>query len=322
MPELAPGIWGVTLPLPFELNHINIYLVRLPDGLLMIDTGMQAIETLESGLREAGAQWRDVRLLLLTHMHPDHTGLATEVLRRSGARLLMHREDAHHLNEIAAPRAPAWLDAALHDAGVPKRRIEEIQRAFREVNKSFHPLEPDWLLEGGESFGPLQFLWTPGHSPGHVCVYDQEQRVLFSGDHILEHITPNIGWHHGRDALGDYLESLGRIAPLEIDLVLPSHGGPFSDHRARIAAIRRHHDERCAAILGHLGRPKTAHELALDLWGDNLAPFNYRFAVFEVLAHLEYLGRRGSVTGERAGDCVYWKNTETRLQPLTSELSA
>ena len=322
MPELAPGVWGVTLPLPFELNHINIYLVRLPDGFLMIDTGMQSIETLESGLTDAGADWRDVRWLLLTHMHPDHTGLATEVLRRSGARLLMHREDAHHLNQIAQPREPAWLDRALHHAGVPRQRIDEIERAFREVRKSFHRLDPDWLLAGGESLGPLQFLWTPGHSPGHVCVYNPAQRVLFSGDHLLERITPNIGWHDGRDALGDYLESLDRIAPLEIDLILPSHGGPFSDHRARIDGVRRHHEERCAAILRHLGRPKPAHELVLDLWGDTLAPFHYRFAVFEVLAHLEYLGRRGSVTAERSGGSVYWKNAETRPHPSTSEVSA
>jgi glyoxylase-like metal-dependent hydrolase (beta-lactamase superfamily II) len=128
-----------------------------------------------------------------------------------------------------------------------------VHSSMFEIQQSFERLTPDRLLSGGETIatahGALEVLWTPGHSPGHVCLYDRERRVLISGDHILQHISPNIGWQPGRDALGEFLSSLDRIAALDVDLILPSHGAPFTGHREWVRKTHEHHAERCARIV-------------------------------------------------------------------------
>jgi glyoxylase-like metal-dependent hydrolase (beta-lactamase superfamily II) len=165
---------------------------------------------------------------------------------------------------------------------------------------------------GGESIetsaGALEVLWTPGHSPGHVCLYDRSRRFLFSGDHMLEHISPNIGWQPDHDALADFLESLERISRLEIERVLPSHGAPFSGHQDWIRATREHHAVRCARILQlAAGEPLTAAELVDRIWEGLSSPFHYRFAVFEVLAHLEYMERRNDLVRRNGAGPDRWQ---------------
>jgi glyoxylase-like metal-dependent hydrolase (beta-lactamase superfamily II) len=176
---------------------------------------------------------------------------------------------------------------------------------------AFERLSPDRLLRGGETIatahGLLEVVWTPGHSPGHVCLYDRERRVLISGDHILEHISPNIGWQPEHDALGEFLSSLDRIAALDVDLVLPSHGAPFRGHREWVRNTQQHHAERCAKIVTLVDNgAATADLIAGQLWNRHLSPFHYRFAIFEVLAHLEYLERRGTLRADRSGDVYRW----------------
>jgi glyoxylase-like metal-dependent hydrolase (beta-lactamase superfamily II) len=180
-----------------------------------------------------------------------------------------------------------------------------------EIQQSFELLTPDRLLSGGETIvtahGALEIVWTPGHSPGHVCLYDCQRRVLISGDHILQHISPNIGWHPGRDALGEYLTSLDRIAALDVDLILPSHGAPFTGHREWVRKTHEHHAERCARIVELVnGGATTADQIAARLWNRHLSPFHYRFAIFEVLAHLEYLERRDVLRSERLNGVDLW----------------
>jgi len=172
------------------------------------------------------------------------------------------------------------------------------------------------LLAGGEKIpvadGVLEVLWTPGHTPGHVCLYDRQRRVLFSGDQILELISPNIGWHPGRDPLHEFLTSLEELEKLDIELILPSHGMPFSGHREWISKTMDHHRDRCNRILALLnGSPKTAATIVDGLWDRTLTPFHYRFAVFEVLAHLEYLERQEKVIRHRPDNVTLWRPTPT-----------
>jgi len=125
---------------------------------------------------------------------------------------------------------------------------------------------------------------------------------------MLELISPNIGWHPERDPLSEYLNSLQELAELEIDLILPSHGAPFSGHREWIRRTIEHHEERCNRILSLLaGAPKTAATLVEQLWDRPLEPFHYRFAVFEVLAHLEYLERQNRVTQREQDGVALWR---------------
>jgi glyoxylase-like metal-dependent hydrolase (beta-lactamase superfamily II) len=292
----------VVLPIPFELSHVNVYLVRQRDGWLLIDSGIESeacFDAMVAGLASYGIQPGDLRTILLTHMHPDHIGLANRLIEHSGARLLMHEAELEHLNSLLA-HGREWATAGLTLGGVPEALQRVILMAVRAMRDIVRPLRPDELLQGGEvietACDELEIVWTPGHSPGHVCAYGRRSKLLFSGDHILTEITPNISWFLERDTLADFLASLRRLEPYEIDLVLPSHGEPFDGHRAWITETLHHHDERSDKILASLrSEPQTAHELVAGVWDEQFEPFQHYFALFEVLAHLEHLRRRGSV---------------------------
>ncbi len=319
--EVIPGVFAITLPLPFELNHINLYLIRLDDGYLLVDCGLgtdASFQALEDGLRALGIGFGDIRRILLTHTHPDHVGQAPRLLSLTGARLLMHPEEAALLAKIADSQdRPHWLDEVLEESGVPAAMVSDIHAAFAKFRKSFRKLDPDALLAPGEmlatAIGELEVLWTPGHSPGHVCLYSPERRVLLSGDHMLPGITPNIGWLPGQDTLADYLSSLDLAESREVDQVIPSHGEPFDDHRGWIRDTRAHHADRCQRIVESIAQtPKTVHEMVGDLWNFPLSPFNHRFAIFEVLAHLVYLERQGRVAPAASGSQVRWSPATAR----------
>lgn len=314
--EVLPGVYLIELPLPFSIGLINVYLLRLADGYLLLDCGMDTepcFAALGRALEGIGVPWTDIREILLTHVHPDHIGLATRLLQLTGARLSIHADDAAFLDELAAHEEyQTWSADVLREAGTPENIITEIRLVSTEVSKSFHKLTPDRLLKGGEhipaEIGDLEVLWTPGHSPGHVCLYARKRRVLFAGDQMIEHISPNIGWHPGHDPLAEYLGSLHELARLEIDLVLPSHGSPFSNHREWIRKTIEHHAHRCARILASLdGAPKSAADIVPALWDRALLPFHFRFAVFEILAHLEHLERQGKVARTAGEGVVRWR---------------
>jgi glyoxylase-like metal-dependent hydrolase (beta-lactamase superfamily II) len=313
--QAIPGVHRIELPLPFELERINLYVVALDRGYLLIDCGMdtpKSLAALEAGLREIGIGWRDLRMVLLTHMHPDHIGLSQRLRELSGAEFLMHEAEAEHLDSLEDEgRRLPYLHAAYTLGGVPADMQSCMDEAFSFLRQSLHAVTPDRLLKGGErlpsAIGPLTVLLTPGHSPGHVCLYAEESKTLFSGDHILNDITPNIAWHPERDALGDYLASLERIGELEIDRILPAHGDPFSGHRTWIEETTAHHRERCALIVAAAaGGARTAHEIVGRLWTRRLDPIHHHFAVFEVMAHLEYMRRRGRVDATESGGVMEW----------------
>lgn len=315
MTKPAPGVITISLPMPWELESVNVHLIELDEGYLLVDSGIateECFESLEAELLEHNVQWRDIRMLCLTHLHPDHIGLSWKILELSGARLLMHRAEADYLTLVSRESRAPFFPQAMLASGVPEDMQKRMEHALRDVRKHFREHKPDWLLEGGERIpvrgGALEAVWTPGHSPGHVCLYSPEHRYLISGDHLLQFITPNIGWHPGSDMLAQYLDSLERLSPFDVDLVIPSHGHPFQGHRQRIRETADHHEARCGQILEFIARePLTAHSLVGQVWPRKLSPFHHHFAVFEILAHLEYLERRGRVASQsRNGGTLYW----------------
>ena len=294
---------------------MNVFLVALPSGFVLIDCGMEtepAFEALRAAMEERGIGWRDIRQIVLTHMHPDHMGMAARLLELTGAELAMHQAEADHLRLVTSGnRRIPWLQEAYTQSGVPLSLETKMEEHFSTIRESFHPLDPGRLFVGGEqletALGPLEIVWTSGHSPGHICLYSRERKLLFSGDQILENITPNIAWHPGRDMLAEFLDSLAALALLDIDLILPSHGEPFSGHRAWIAETIGHHQERCDEILTLLVEsPRTAHQMVGEMWRRQLSPINHHFAIFEVLAHLEHLKRQGKVHHRSENGALEW----------------
>jgi glyoxylase-like metal-dependent hydrolase (beta-lactamase superfamily II) len=317
--EVSPGVWLIRLPLPFPVATLNVYLVRGRDGYLLLDCGLNTKacrEALTRALAALEVGWHQIRQLLLTHIHPDHFGLAGEIQRLSGADILLHPAEA--------ARMPLWREEGflsqhsswLEEHGVPPDESGEIAQAsvgvaeFIEVVDNYRTIEDGERLpvEGGE----IQTLWTPGHSPGLLTLYWPDRRLYFSSDHIIERITPNIGLHaySSENPLADYLASLDRVRRLDIDCILPSHGPPFGGHRAWIDATLEHHRTRCQRMLAAVAeRPRTAYEVATVEWGTRLSPLAERFAVAEALAHLEYMRRQGRVESRREDGMVRWRKT-------------
>ena len=313
LPEVFPGVHRLRAPLPWELGHINLYLFALESGWMLVDTGLnteRCFGAVEASLTAAGIGWRDIRRLLLSHYHPDHVGNACRIVELSDCELLMHRRDYDQHDAIVSNRN-SWMAGLYRAAGVNGGMREAISDASRGVNRSFQPLRPDRLLDGGETLeaalGWLEVVWTPGHSPGHVCLYSHRRKLLFGGDHMLEEITPNIAWYPEQDMLSDFIRSLDLVAALDVDLILPSHGDPYHGHRRRVGEMKRHHEERCAVVLCGLDAgPKSAHDLVTDVWPRRLAPFEYRFAIFELMAHLEYMRRQNRVVVDKQAEPWKW----------------
>jgi glyoxylase-like metal-dependent hydrolase (beta-lactamase superfamily II) len=189
--------------------------------------------------------------------------------------------------------------------------LSNSQRALSQVVKT---AEPSVQLDGAEVLEmgrhALRVEWTPGHSPGHVCLYEAAGGLLFAGDHILPDLSPNIGLHPQStpDPLHDYLDGLRRMADRKPRLVLPAHGRPFNDVTGRVDALVSHHNRRLDQILEIVGRDeKSGWQVALELWGPRENLYEKRLALQEGLAHLQALAVDGHVVKSVTPESVRWR---------------
>jgi glyoxylase-like metal-dependent hydrolase (beta-lactamase superfamily II) len=307
--EVTSGIQWIRMPLPFALDHINLWLLEDEGGVTVVDTGVGLTPTRDLWERLfAGAlDNRPIVRVLVTHFHPDHMGNAEWLTRRFGV-------------ELWCPQAE-WLMAQLGWQGMggndAEKRMNHYRRhgvgeaqieAFRGRGNHYRQLVPsvaaqfravregDVLTIGGRRWHAFTVL---GHAPEHACLYCPEAGVLISGDQVLPKITTNVSvWPD--QPLGNplrlYLDSLARFRPLPAEtLVLPSHGLPFRGLHLRLDHLRHHHDERLAETVDALAEPRTAAELVPVLFRRQLDTHQLGFAIGETLAHLHYLEAEGQV---------------------------
>ena len=323
MMEIVPGIHQLKLPAPVPnttLADVNAYLIQGQNGWLLVDTGWdtrQALAALESQLGKIGVGFDSLSQIIITHFHPDHFGLAGKLKQLSNAKVALHQLEKDFIDSryVNMDTLLAEMAGWLHLHGVPDEELPRLQKASLEVRKYVLPISPEITLQGGETIahGPFNFevVWTPGHSPGHVCLYESKRRILLSGDHLLPTIFPNVGLHpqSGKDPLHNYLHSLKVIEQLNVDLVLPAHEYAFTNVTQRIKELRHHHEERKAAIIKVLKEgAQTAYEVSLKIpWIVNgvtlsfeqLLPLDKRLAVMSALAHLEPLCDEGKAQRSR-----------------------
>ena len=292
----------MTFPLPMGIRHVHCYLLPGDDGWTLVDTGL--------GLPDAEARWGPVlrgldapiARIVVTHFHPDHAGGGEDAQALTGARALQGRVDYEQCERVWGQED--WSERLadfLRQNGLPERIADELRHESRTFGPFIRPAHHPQLLEEGDEVDGWQVLKLPGHSDGHICLV--RNGVLVAGDHLLGEITPTVGLYPDSrpDPLGDYLESLERTIDLAPTLALPGHGEPIADPVERAREIVEHHRTRLdetRAALGH--EPRTAHEVSLILFGDNLDASGRRFALAETLAHLERLVRAGRAVRHRA----------------------
>lgn len=312
--QVSPGLWTIPVPLPIEsLRYVYVYVFMTSRGPYLVDTGWDndvAWQALTTGLSRIGTDISQVQGIFITHVHPDHYGLVERVRQTSGCWVAMHAAEAEQAHGERSTRF-----------GGSSTTFQEILRGFGASEKdqircetmSFPPLEPfsatrpEVVLIDDEPLPipgwDVRAIWTPGHTPGHLCFYLPQTKTLLSGDHLLPRITPNVSFHPGvsTDPLGDFLSSLRKVAGLAPELVYPAHEYRFVGARDRVQDLVKHHESRLLEVLDAVEKgPATEWEIASRMtWSrgwDNFESVQLLTALGEAAAHIRALVVRGQLT--------------------------
>jgi glyoxylase-like metal-dependent hydrolase (beta-lactamase superfamily II) len=314
--EVAGGVFELRLPIPFEDGLVNVFLFADGAEADLLDCGMnsdESVATIKEAVAHIGA--KRLRRLVVTHIHPDHYGAAGSLAGEGMADLYIHRLEVPLVNPryVELEHLVKEVRTYLLVNGVPAGDAEVLSNSQRALSQVVKTAEASVQLDGAELLQmgrrELRVEWTPGHSPGHICLYDRQDGLLFAGDHMLPELSPNIGLHPQStpDPLHEYLEGLRRMAAYEPKLILPSHGRPFTGAPARVRVLEAHHRKRLAQAVEIVGRGKqTAWDVALELWGPRENLYEKRLAVQEALAHLQALAVDARVRKSVTPDSVRW----------------
>lgn len=321
MEQVLPNVWRVPVPLTGSpLRELNAYLFRGEDRWLLMDTGFKHPDcraALNAALTELRVD-RDKLDILLTHAHSDHSGLAPEFVG-PGRSIYISRVDLWQFTDPeywTVKRTKNFVEEGFSPEELASLDSNPGKRMAPGPCDRHSPLEDGDLLQCGDY--TLEAIATPGHTPGHMCYYLREEKVMFTGDHVLFDITPNItNWPQMGNALGHYLESLDKIAGYEVKTAFPGHR-ERGDFYARIDALKAHHTRRLAEALRLVEEypDSTAYELAghmrwkvhgkTDSWTD--FPLSQKwFAVGEAQAHLDLLMAQGKLDRRQDGKVYRYK---------------
>lgn len=317
--QVRSDLWSVPVPIPDNpLRYTLTYLIAAGEDLIVIDPGWHSEagwQALGEGMKVAGASPADVTGIVVTHIHPDHHGLSARLRDASGAWIAMHPAERDSLAALrrqgagSADGDRAWLA----DCGVPADVAAELSMS----GESEHPFafmpDPDRLLEHGDlvplASRAVRAVWTPGHTPGHLCLHDEAEDLLLTGDHVLPRISPNIGLqpHTADPPLAAYLRSLEFIAGYDSAEALPAHEYRFHGLASRVRMLLAHHERRCQEVIAVVSRlgPATTWQVTQELsWSRGWAAvtgFMRRAALAEAGAHLRHLADLGQLTATAPG---------------------
>ena len=312
--EIAPGIEWVRLPVPGPLKHINVWLVAEEGGVAVVDTGLP-LDACKEAWRSVLAG-RHVTRVIVTHMHPDHLGLAGWLTAKFGVRLWMTRGEyltARLLVADARPEPPQEVVAMWRGAGWSDEQVAAATaKGWGMFARAVHRLPDGFVrVQAGDRLGPWRAVIANGHSPEHLCLVDDARRVMIAGDQVLPRISSNVSLtmlEPEGDPLAEWLGSLARLrAELPGDLlVLPAHGAPFTGLHARLDALIDGHMKQLERLEERL---RESPRRAVDCFGVMFArAIDDRLlgmATGETLAHLRWLERRGRA-GAEVRDGVWW----------------
>ena len=349
--EVYPGIFQLKIPIPdSRLKHTLAYLLMGPEGNILIDTGIyseQGIQSFKDQIQDIGIRPNSIKSILITHNHPDHYGLASEVKEMTSGLIAMHEIDwneapwrnsgnnTNKKNSDPFKTMKKWYQ--LHGVPVteltgpifPGMNSDSTSKNKKRNNNGarWDPSslpKPDLLLKGTEVFNTGKFsvrtIWTPGHTPGHICFYEESARVIFTGDHILPKITPNVSVRSSKesDPLADYIDSVNKLKNLEVDWVFPAHQHEFPNLDKRLDDLLTHHESRVQEIIDAVEfETHSAYEVASNVswnvgdWKD-MDRFLRRSATGETLSHLEYLRNKKIISSVKDSDgIVRWSYGES-----------
>ena len=311
--QIRPDLWSVPVPIPGSpLRYTLTYLVAAGTGLVVVDPGWNSEggwQALAEGLKAAGALPADVTGIVVTHIHPDHHGLSARLREVSGAWIAMHPAEQSTLAALRPRNADtrradlAWLARC----GVPEDVAADLAVNDEALAAVRAMAKPDVLLEHGDLVPlpgrQMRVVWTPGHTPGHLCLHEESDGLLLTGDHVLPRISPNIGLQSNlaEPPLAAYLRSLELIAAYDDSEALPAHEYRFHGLADRVRMLLAHHERRCDEVIAILARdgPATVWQVTQELsWSrgwSSVTGFMRRAALAEAGAHLRHLADAGSV---------------------------
>ena len=327
MPEqITENVYLISIPLENSpLKNLNAYLVRGRVRNLLIDTGYytkSCIDVMRGCLKEIGVDMRETDIFL-THLHSDHCGMAGAIAS-SETTVYMSPADSRHLRDSYDPGFLDQTEAVYLSYGFSKEELIENRKNNPAVAYRQPVLVPSVPVYDGQVIDlggtRLTCVSTPGHTPGHMCQYDPERKILFAGDHIIYDITPNItSWTEMEDALGTYLDSLRRVRGLDMKLALSAHRRPVSDSRMRIDQLLSHHEARLEDVMrilqmqGGSGIVMNCYQIASYMkWSirarnwEEFPVVQKFFAVGEAASHLDHLIALNKVRRECSEGIYYY----------------
>jgi glyoxylase-like metal-dependent hydrolase (beta-lactamase superfamily II) len=326
------GVYQIKIDVPFAVKYVCVYLFKLGDKLVLIDSGLNLgnwQKKFLEAIKELKIDAREIDYCFITHIHIDHIGLAKKLKELNpNMKILMHdityelfKWETNRANLEDLKKQASKIAEQMVKYGISKEQGKRVIQFFTYWPQFLIYQEPDIILHDGDIIlDKLEVIWTPGHSFGHICVFNRRNKYLFSGDHILSRITPHIGnfvvneFLHQKyrdfdfnNILKYYLSSLDKIDKLNPKIIFPAHQEVIFDPHERILAIKEHHQNRLKELLDLIkGEPLNPFQISQIHFGTDLDEINSYMALSEVLGHLLYLESEGKARKEEKNGVYYY----------------